>query len=541
MAEDQQQAGYRSPAGVSDFTLSSRSVLEMPLEGSRKAPKQFKGDPSDVEPFLRKYERLATLYGLSDQEKCQTILDYCGRLEDIWVYWNADLESKRFRVKDLQRFVATSKEEPIIELKDWQSYLRRFIRIGGWLLGQKKISEREYAYYLWTGLHPAFRHQLEARILISKPEHDMSEPFSLKDIDKAAKALLSVDRFDTERLRADDSYDDDSDDSGEESDRIRRVTSSSKRKAHKPSPKLKKRIKEDYEKKQERNKKLSGKKLPEKTTRSKDKEEELSELYDQLSRLSLNDKDYAVAFMKARLLEPSVEEYIPKPITSPPVQFVSQNSQSNVQDMPRDMPPHMGRPGSNQFMGQRPTGPPSRSKCYGCGDPGHVMNSCPKLQEMYAKGILKRNFQGQFTDKDGQLIERNYVYSVIVKEWTIDEATRMVYPTSAQTPESAMGDPDDFSDLPDLASDSEDSASAEGPSGSESPSETTASTSGDATDPFSLSDSEPEPEEPGITSELLQSYMDDDLIRPRIYRIPTGQVFSPAMLPAAMGPAAQNG
>ncbi|KAJ2978244.1 hypothetical protein NUW54_g11315 [Trametes sanguinea] len=88
----------------------------MPVEGTKLAPRTFKGDPAQVEQFLRRFERLAMLHNLSSREKCETVVDYCSRVvretiqgfsaywqfrweelkENIRVFWNADLEDKRF-------------------------------------------------------------------------------------------------------------------------------------------------------------------------------------------------------------------------------------------------------------------------------------------------------------------------------------------------------------------------------------------------------------------------------------------------------------
>ncbi|OSC97672.1 hypothetical protein PYCCODRAFT_1340317, partial [Trametes coccinea BRFM310] len=116
--------------------------------------------------------------------------------ENIRVFWNADLEDKRFRIRDLQVFVAHAKKQPIHEMKDWRRYLRRFIRIAGWLQGQGKISDHDYAYYMWTGLYVPFRNRLEARLLLRDPSHDMATPFEPEEIRKAAEAILGVNRFD---------------------------------------------------------------------------------------------------------------------------------------------------------------------------------------------------------------------------------------------------------------------------------------------------------------------------------------------------------
>ena len=45
-----------SPVTTSDFSLgSSHSVMDMPVEGTKLAPRLFRGDSSEVEPFLRRF------------------------------------------------------------------------------------------------------------------------------------------------------------------------------------------------------------------------------------------------------------------------------------------------------------------------------------------------------------------------------------------------------------------------------------------------------------------------------------------------------
>ncbi|OSC96325.1 hypothetical protein PYCCODRAFT_1472714 [Trametes coccinea BRFM310] len=420
MHGDQQfDTGYRSPTLESDITLSTRSstrsVLEMPLEGSRYAPKKFRGHPSDIEPFLRKFERLAAL---KNQEKCETVLDYCGRTvretiegfasyqnydwdqlkRDIKIYWNADLESKRFRIADLEKFVTKSVRDPITELKDWRGYLRDFIRIGGWLKGHGKISEDNFAYYLWIGLHP-------------------------NAMDKAAKALLSVDRFDTERLRAKGRYETDSEDD-EESDSIQEVTGLSRRRspvaraAHARTRRRKtddedessgdeleefrKKKREEFNR-QQQEKKTEAAKKPKAQSPS---DSGLNEILEKMAHLSLNDKNYGILYYQARQIDPSITTYIQPPINRPPV--ASQPRVNYEQHIPRGVPPHMDRPNPNRLLQRRGPPPPMpmNAGCYGCGKAGHIMNYCPKINEYVQKGQVLKDHLGRVVDKGGNVIRR---------------------------------------------------------------------------------------------------------------------------------------
>lgn len=427
MTEDHNFTGYRSPTTFSDIsTASSRSVLDMPIEGSRRAPKRFKGDAAEVESFLRKYERLAASNNLSEREKCDTVLDYCGRTvretiegfrsyqqgnwaqlkEDIRIYWNADLESKQFRIKDLQKFVSQSQDDPILELKDWRQYLRSFVRIAGWLLGKERISNNDYAYYLWIGLHPSFRKRLEARILLEDPKHDMAKPFDPTAIDKAAKALLSMDRFDTERLGIRRSYRDQSDDEDsdcEEDERTQagRYSPQPGRRAGRfdeeddsdtDEPELRRRqLQKHGNSKQEKFRDGSSIRQTTQAPNHQSNEAELDALIGKLQTLSLDDPKYSVAYLKACRLDPNVERCFHSPILKPPARFSP--------DTRRDMPPHMGFQDTNR--------PPHRQMaCYGCGDTGHPLRQCPQINEYLGKRLILKDHRGQITGPEGQRIPR---------------------------------------------------------------------------------------------------------------------------------------
>ena len=52
----------------------SKSVVDVPIPGSRNAPRKFKGHCADVEVFLNHYEKLLAVNTVSDEkEKCEAI------------------------------------------------------------------------------------------------------------------------------------------------------------------------------------------------------------------------------------------------------------------------------------------------------------------------------------------------------------------------------------------------------------------------------------------------------------------------------------
>ncbi|KAI0671979.1 hypothetical protein C8Q78DRAFT_972111 [Trametes maxima] len=349
----------------------------MPYEGSKLAPKTFRGDAAEVEPFLRRFERLAALHNLSPREKCETIVDYCSKVvretiqgfaayrqfdwgelkENIRISWNADLEDKRFRIKDLQAFAAVAHLRSIRELKDWRKYLRKFVRIAGWLQGQGKLSDHDYALFMWTGLPKPFQRRLEARILLKDPGHDMSEPFAPNEIRKAAEAILGVNRFDTERLGSEDLYEEDTDDESNDLRELERLTSKRPKKTKARSRKTQVDVKgdedsddEDYETRalpREVPRAMERKEQREKDTKKSvaKEEKEFEELIECMKNLSVSDRQYGLLFLKACTLKPLAAECLPRPQV---------NQAVPTRENQRMLPPHMSRPDPNRLGGRGP-------------------------------------------------------------------------------------------------------------------------------------------------------------------------------------------
>src|ERR1700729_2154595 len=261
---DTQTIPLQLPSMNPNFPNPFNSILTMPIPGTKLAPEKFRGDFHKVKEFIQHYERLCAQNNVtSDTEKCETLLRYCskrekqtiknissfrskswGRLrEDILRLYDADLDTRRYKVKDVRNFSKKQKTRKIRDLAGWKKYCRAFLRIAGSLLSAEKITDKEYATYLWQGIPKPLRVRLENRILTRNPVRDLSEPFSPDEIDTAAAAVLQRDRFDTAFDDSESEEDSSDDESSSGSDYDSSSESESEDEREKRRRRAKKRVK----------------------------------------------------------------------------------------------------------------------------------------------------------------------------------------------------------------------------------------------------------------------------------------------------------
>lgn len=419
------------------------SVTDMPIVGTKGAPKKFTGKASEVNQFVRHLERLFGKYNVTTgKEKVESVTQYtssqCRRFmealksyqdgdwdafsKDLKKYYEADKETRRYKVRDLEKYVLKSRaKKGFSGLAAWMKYNRGFISIAGWLEKKKKISESEKNIYYWKGIPRRFRDRIEVRLMSHDPDHDLNTPFAMADIIKSCEALLKRDRFDNDRLPS-DSEDSDSEESDSESEDSEEESSSDeglipivkKRKpAHKKkasrtkkTKSVKFKVEQDSESESSSSDEESGKPQSGKSTPTKNKisqsptDQEFEQLIKQLNNMSVNDSDYASVYFKAYKINPIIRELVLTPN--------QQRSRANTppprpreRSFERDIPPHLAR--SGESMGSRPP-----LICYGCGKQGHTMTACLEIQDLAQKGIIKQGATGRWTFADGRPIIRNY-------------------------------------------------------------------------------------------------------------------------------------
>lgn len=420
-------------------TNSTHSVLNMPIPGTKLAPEKFRGDYTKVKDFIQHYDRLLVQHNvITHRERCETITRYCSRKqretiqnipsyatpdwtrlrEDILKLYDADRDTKRYTIKDVMNFTKKKQKLRITDLAAWKRYVRSFLRVAGSLLRNTKLTEEEHATYFWKGIPRIMRIRLENRLLAADPARNLSTPFSVNEINGAAEALLQRDRFDN--MMGDSDSDDDSvreewssgsessDSESDSDDDTRKRQKAKKRKS------AKKYYASDSEEDVKINKKRSKSDSPKRRIISG--KSEVEGLIRQLNSMSNDDPGYGLTFFKAVKLDKDVDRVVRAPsFKISPVQ-VQQFPGASYRRPNTYVPPP--RPSANIFQAQPPphlsaansyplrpppTGMPPREgiTCYGCGEPGHGMSNCPKLNEYIQQGILMRDNAGRIVKQDG--------------------------------------------------------------------------------------------------------------------------------------------
>lgn len=439
-----------SPSTMVQSTPNSNTLLNMPIPGSRLAPEKYKGDYSRIRAFISHYEILCDYNNvITGADKCETIIRYCSnkvrqvilglpsytqkdwRLlkSDLLLLFDAERDTKRYRVRDLTKFLKSSKNKSIRNLGKWKRYVRNFIMIAGWLLEQKKLSPSAHATYFWNGIPRVLRNRLEGRILAKDPTRDLAEPFSFSETSAAAEALFQRDRFDMNMMESDDDDDnspvDDSDDSDADSDSD---SESDEDDHYKKS--YKRRKNRSHKKHQQYNKESDDEDLRRvhapRSDNRKGKNagqiDEVESLIKEMNGLHVGDPQYGLVYWKAIKMDSDVRLIVPEPqlrqsFPPPRPSNINRHLDGSSRPIPTyraqtrapfqyQGPPHI----PNTFQASQPPANPMQTPqgllCYGCRAPGHTINQCPKIENFIRQNVLIREANGRLARPDGSWVSR---------------------------------------------------------------------------------------------------------------------------------------
>jgi len=174
-------------------------LAQMPIRGSKNAPRVFKGNYKHVAPFINRYNQLLDYYHVvTEVDKCRGILEYCSwsvkdfiqinphylkpnweeLQKEILNAYDAERMDIRIRPKDFFNFVNQYRQGQIITLSQWKKYHREYIAMAGFLKQKNQLNELQYHGYFWYGIPEHLRGVFDIRLQTKDPSYDGSEPLS---------------------------------------------------------------------------------------------------------------------------------------------------------------------------------------------------------------------------------------------------------------------------------------------------------------------------------------------------------------------------
>lgn len=429
-------------AAPASFSAPLRTSMDMPIRGSREAPKTFKGKHTEVLHFIQHYDRLLSKCRVTDdKEKCEYILEYCSadvqnvvqamdsfpknkwtRLrKEILKFYDAERAAQKYKPSDVVAYTLKSKNHPCYNLTQWRKYFVKYNSIAGGPYHRGHLSKDNYLGYFWLGIHSTLRQILENRILQQRSQHDNSQ-YSMNEINGAAEWYFRRNKFESLIVNAaeygidiDDEY------SGDDSDN--ESSSSEESESDYEEFKRKKKLRE-RKKKHERKQKQAAK---ESGSRNQMKfggnEDEIASMIKKLNSMKIDDPDYAPVYYRVMVLDktgtaskcvkaPKInddEELPPRTYSRPqqktfagpvPINNTENSSPKTPATYPNNIP--IGERNIGNY-----TNPVDRG-CFGCNEMGHRIFECKQVAGLIQKNIIAFNEETRRLEmKNGSNIRRN--------------------------------------------------------------------------------------------------------------------------------------
>lgn len=197
--------------------MATGSYIDLPSPGSKQAPKTFKGHHRDVERFLAHFKYLCHQKAvIGPKEKCLGLVQYCSYdvadlLEGLEEYEKDDYDGliKKFQhlydggrrkgeyhIGHIEEFTRAWRGEDIQTLEVFKQYHREYIQVAGVLKSAGRIDTKEFNRGFWEGLNRDTRDRIERRMTDDDPKLDLTIPFELDQVVKAAEHIFNRNRFD---------------------------------------------------------------------------------------------------------------------------------------------------------------------------------------------------------------------------------------------------------------------------------------------------------------------------------------------------------
>ena len=410
-------------------TITIKTHLDLPAPNRSRAPTTFNGTPGTLETFLETYGYLCQHYEItSSRERYQGLIRYCSPavakllrglpshrkrsyqtlLKEV-KYFFGD-RSECLNLGKLEKFTKKARQKKMKTMGQFQRYQLRFHQMVGPALEKKKISTVEVNRFFWEGLDEGFRGRVEARMLATNPDLDVSVPFSIDDVRQGADYILNPNRFD-QHLSVKDGYE--SSDSESDLDDLLKASKYSGYSSGDESD-------DDIKPLIQRKLPLTPPKTPPRGKKSKAREErELDKLVEGMNKVKTSEPTYWVMYCNFVQKFPELKDLVEHPVLQNP----SKHNNTSQEPFQRGLPPHQAptyqprKPfisppsqSANPPFNQNPNQPSQQSfrppqqpfvtganttrqgqPCFGCGRPGHHIRQCEEIEQLIQKRQVIRN------------------------------------------------------------------------------------------------------------------------------------------------------
>ena len=437
---NQSTSGHNEPLITNDHYL-------LPLIQEKYAPKKHlshHSTHSELEHLLEHYDHLCLKFRITNsKEKCKGLYNYCGRklretIRGMPSYVRGDFdifirdlkyflreEDDSYNLAKVDRLTRKWRARSISSLEEFKRYHRKFLELVGRAIGKETIDERECNRHFWEGINRSLRNRIEERLQLLNPDLDVSVPFDMEDVIRAANAIFNRRRFD-QHLLIKRTYGSDTD-SDEEDYRPSHIKSDSEPSSASDS--------EDSDvPRKRRTKKTHHIPFPPKPAPKHEPpparpsgKDEISDLTDKMKKLQIylmaRDPAYHQLMNSPQGRPPRNSSYNhpgpkngpqfrqppfnnPSPQISrppinnfqPPRQPPTQFANASYRQPQRDIPPHLN-PNMIPI--------PQESYCFGCGETGHRVIQCTEVNTLINQGTIIRNQNGKLCWPDGSYILRD--------------------------------------------------------------------------------------------------------------------------------------
>ncbi|KAJ7604374.1 hypothetical protein DFH06DRAFT_1349509 [Mycena polygramma] len=407
------------------FSAPLRTSLDMPVRGSKEAPRTFRGRHTEVQLFIDHYDHLLNKCRVTDgRERCEFILNYCTidvqnvirtmesfqrrqwlkLRREILKYFDAERALQKYKPADVKKFAIKARGKACYNLTQWQKYFVKYNAIAGGPLDRGHLTQEDYFAYFQIGIHRNLRQVLENRILQTNPYRGDEVQYSLKEWNQAAEWYFRRDKYETLMIGAEELGEEiDEEFSGEDS---RSGSSSSDFDSDYEEFRRKKKLKAK-KKKDERKKKINGRTAATDRQKFQGNEDEVAGMIRKLNAMRLDDPEYAPIYYKVMVLDQSGTA---KQCVKPP--FAQQTERTDFAKKPRTSGEASKSPATypnNIPLGTSgPAGGNDFKGCFGCLENGHRIFECRQVANLVQKKIIKFNDETRKLNMaNGDIIRRN--------------------------------------------------------------------------------------------------------------------------------------